>query len=1330
MAIDLNIYPYYDDAEAQWAKDYKQVLCVPGRAPQSREITQLQSFQNIQLKKNFDTLYKNGSVVDGIDLAVVGTTASITAGSYYYNGRIIEIPEQNITVLASGTENVGIYIKEEFVTEADDSTLVDPASGHTNYGLAGSHRLKITGHLVKVIDVPSVKITLPETQKYSDEDGVKTLWNLLDGIVQNYIRRPDYSKLSETLAQRTYDESGNYLVEGMKLTVEQAPVPEGEDPSIYDNPYVNVCVGPGICYVKGFDNRFIVPKKIAISRALTTIAYANEPHTYATGTDDYLLFKPYVVTDESVHLINITAIVRVSSMAVTRGTGNYDSFINIYGTTYTSINAIESIPGYTQGVDYELESDMIHWIGAKPGTGVTYYVTFTYYKNLVRDTDFTIVEDSDQSDMYNVHITNTGDIPVNTTTMLVDYYTYLARTDLFSIDKFGAVIQKEGIPTTYDKTLIPPFNEELLPLGWIKFKPGKDHTDVIIQEYNFKRTTMRDLHYMKARINQLETNIAALALEGEVKEGELSTTLSGLLVDPFNTMYKANLQNPDYYCAMNLIDQTLSMVSYERDYEYDRSNDTRTNITVYTNEIGREKVLTLEKTSDVVFFTNTLKSETMNLNPFGVITKKPFTSMSPDRDFYIDYVVTEKTIIENEVRNTITKTNWINWSKPSKSSYDDTPNAYVSEVMNQIDNKVSTEKVEIGENIDTFVRPQTITVHGKNFSPGAYVACVFGGIAAKMLAISPYRNETSGGQPTGRIAVAADGSFKATFTIPSGVRSGDIETRFIDSDDLEFIAIFKAKGIKKFIENRTVVTNVFDKITDQYNYKQPSKESAMRETPPVQGIFDTVNMNPNPPSLTPTPSTPMSWSVNKRDENGDILVDPIAQSFLFRTDKIITAFDLYFGTKADDLPKPVTEDELYNYTAFSPIEPVLIKIGLLKNGFPDAENLIHVQELYPENITTSLYGTTPTRITLTRPIFIPAMQQFYISVGSKSHEYTVFVSQLGDVDLDSGNVISENPYLDGVLFASSNGVTWNALQDKDLAIVLYEGTFATTGSFILENITFPKVADDTHYAFDCFGRFLFMNEFIETPNSGIQYYYSIDAGTTWKPFNIHEEVNLRLQGTQLQIKAELTGNGATTPIVNIETNLIFYRYDIASTNQYITKLTEDVPAYNNVKLVLDEFTESGTSIIREFCIDNNLTWFRLVNDAIDNVDIGGGFYKKTYEFDFMLLQKLDLETAGAAITFAIGDNVHNIDDSATGKIVAIDSITNSVYVLLTDDIVARFSDTDVVDNDVVSDDVGIVTDYTSEPAWPVMFTAKFVLESTLLWKSPVVMNSRWAFRAL
>ena len=99
------------------------VLGVPERYIQARELTVIQGMVQSQLKDIADTLYKDGSVIEGCQIILDGNNVKITAGKIYYNGFIVSSPETNLTITGSGEEIIGVNITETVITEEMDASL-------------------------------------------------------------------------------------------------------------------------------------------------------------------------------------------------------------------------------------------------------------------------------------------------------------------------------------------------------------------------------------------------------------------------------------------------------------------------------------------------------------------------------------------------------------------------------------------------------------------------------------------------------------------------------------------------------------------------------------------------------------------------------------------------------------------------------------------------------------------------------------------------------------------------------------------------------------------------------------------------------------------------------------------------------------------------------------------------------------------------------------------------------------------------------------------------------------------------------------------------------
>jgi len=110
------------------------------------------------------------------------------------------------------TISIGFESTESIVTSDNNNKLTDPARGSYNYAAPGADRLKVDLTLTSKVlsDISAPPIT---SNNYFEIARVR------DGEIVRQRPAPDYNKLADVLAQRTYEESGNYSVEGFDLNI-------------------------------------------------------------------------------------------------------------------------------------------------------------------------------------------------------------------------------------------------------------------------------------------------------------------------------------------------------------------------------------------------------------------------------------------------------------------------------------------------------------------------------------------------------------------------------------------------------------------------------------------------------------------------------------------------------------------------------------------------------------------------------------------------------------------------------------------------------------------------------------------------------------------------------------------------------------------------------------------------------------------------------------------------------------------------------------------------------------------------------------------------------
>lgn len=179
------------------------------------------------------------------------------------------------------TCRVGFNIVEEIINYSQDASLLDPALEASNYSAPGADRLKLTPNL--------------EVRDIDDTEGSPNfaeLFSMREGILTEIYDRPQYNILRDELAKRTFDESGDYYVNGLTVRVR-----ENLDNNVNGgysftgaNTLLSVGVEPGTAYVKGYEVSKLVTDYVTVEKALT---YGNVTTQFGAAT-----MGSYVIANE------------------------------------------------------------------------------------------------------------------------------------------------------------------------------------------------------------------------------------------------------------------------------------------------------------------------------------------------------------------------------------------------------------------------------------------------------------------------------------------------------------------------------------------------------------------------------------------------------------------------------------------------------------------------------------------------------------------------------------------------------------------------------------------------------------------------------------------------------------------------------------------------------------------------------------------------------------------------------------------------------------------------------------------------------------------------
>lgn len=936
-----------------------------------------------------------------------------------------------------------------------------------------------------------------------------TIYRFEDGDLFINPDNPEVDKINKVLAQRTYEESGSFKVSGFDMWTERSK--ENPDTKL------QLTVDKGLAYVLGYRVEKPTATRIQLDKALETRKVNNEGFFYNTNTKRGKLGNGAVASIE-----RVTSQVRVTKEQVSRGT-QADGMDYLDNVNVVKVEKVWSETGgkqteYVPGEDYMLvNSQAISWEpkGKEPNSGSTYFVTYLYNKELVPDTDYKIVieGEGDARVWYIDFNKTTGDKPLENTLVNVDYTFYLARIDLITLDSLGNFHVKKGQANTMREVSPPNHLDPLtLQIGLVTVLPNSDNASC--SEFTIQRLSMEDLNKVKRRVENLEYNEAINALDKGAMIGENPLTLRGIFSDGFISLDKTDVSNPENTIGFSFDDAQITL-------PYEEINKVKPELGSNQETVHVWGRLVTAPFTEELAISQPFATEAMNINPYNVFNKQGMLDINPESDNWIEEE--RITVTETEYETRQVRRWWMHqgesWAQDEKNSVSD---IVLDEGQPGWEGQTWTYDTQNGRTGTTlksggertleeaieYMRQIELTLTAQNLQANSNnLRCIFDGIQVPMTPLDGFRK---GGEP-GTCMSDANGVLKAKITIPPGIRCGTREITIKNEDNMA-IGTFSAQGRKKITEDVIIKTHV------------------------------TVN-----------------------------LYDPLAQSFQFDTNRVITSFEAFFASK----------DDTTN---------VMVQVRGMSEGGQPNKTVYGQTILKPSEIKVSSDGKAPTKITFDDPLMVEAGKEYCIVFITDSNKYTMWLATMGQELVDKpGQLVTANPYVEGVLFSSSNASTWTAHQRSDLKFNVYTARFNEEA--VMEFDTMRDVNADS---------IVLMSTYLTPQNTGCRWDMKMvlanePASVTvdskpWQPIGNYVDMDVNQLAREAKLRATFKSNRYISPMLSLQ-DMLFVGFLTALKGSYISRTIDMSEApFNTVKLAIETFTPAGTTVVPRFSLDQGKTW--------------------------------------------------------------------------------------------------------------------------------------------
>ena len=180
------------------------------------------------------------TVAGAIDSPIgFGYGMAVDEGVIYQKGYFSRVDEQLVIVEKySNTgfdKSVGFYTNEEIINSSVDESLLDNATGTPNYTAPGADRLKLTPQLIVL-----------EKAVADANSEFFTIVDFAQGSPYKQNGSTVYATIGDMIAQRTYEESGNYVLDPFTLTTKDSAN------TARTGSKFNIYIDPGLAYINGY----------------------------------------------------------------------------------------------------------------------------------------------------------------------------------------------------------------------------------------------------------------------------------------------------------------------------------------------------------------------------------------------------------------------------------------------------------------------------------------------------------------------------------------------------------------------------------------------------------------------------------------------------------------------------------------------------------------------------------------------------------------------------------------------------------------------------------------------------------------------------------------------------------------------------------------------------------------------------------------------------------------------------------------------------------------------------------------------------------------------
>ncbi len=416
-----------------------------------------------------------------------------------------------------------------------------------------------------------------------------------------------------------------------------------------------------------------------------------------------------------------------------------------------------------------------------------------------------------------------------------------------------------------------------------------------------------------------------------------------------------------------------------------------------------------------------------------------------------------------------------------------------------------------------------------------------------------------------------DGVITGTFTVPANVTTGSKTVYFEGSAGTKASCTYVGRG----------------EITVE-EYRLASSLQTSTATLPVPVVQNTVINN----------TTVVNNITNVNQANSDLSrgggsnggrADPLAQTFTL------------------DRPRCIAGVRLMCAGVGEQSNSIFVQIRTVQTGMPTA---ITLAEAFVPG--TDLQEGQPFTARFTYPVYLEAGQEYAFVTLTDDAAHALYIARVGEIDMDSGAIITEQPFTVGVLLSSSNASTWTVHNDADLWFELIGCAFDPVQKTIqIGTFRATKMSD------------VIVSAGVEIPDPSADVTLRLTRLATNEVITSAPSQTIRfteyIQNEDVLVEAILSGTVDVTPFVFPDIQIV--EGELQTTADYVTRAV-DATDVNTVLTTFDALLPAGSTASVQIGVPGNY-----LDVAVSTATpIGDGVVEQTFMQSAYPAANLDART--------------------------------------------------------------------------------------------------------